>query len=447
MLQANIASGALPSPASDSQLLYMVITQPGSAAGSIGGEHSSDVVSGTRFHYGWTVNPGDIDHLTYYFSHELTEAATDPEVNVSGKLGFYVPSTNDEICDGEAQNYFYRLNNYVVQAYLSQKDAAYLIPTGQTQNFFVSSGGVLTVKGDQRTNVNDTITIDTFIDTSGGGGVSVTLNGENAQFYPGTISSIVVNDGAGNDTINVANTLAGVPVTVNLGSGSNTVNVSPSANGQGNVTVNGQGTQTFRVNLSGGSLVYLTGYHFVLSGGALSVVNATASYVIDTGVTAFNTVNFGGTNFVFDLNTSGVLKGSSGSGWFDSDTRRDGLQHHPHARQGFRVRPEHLGCAEGLIRQRLVQLRHRRDGLQHRQPARHELRVRPEHLGCAERLIRQRLVQLRHGRDGLQHRQLRRHELRVRPEHLGCAEGLIRQRLVQLRHRRDLLRGRLAERR
>jgi hypothetical protein len=221
MLLTNLGNHALPNPAIDNQLLYMVIPQPGSGTCSdIGGEHFSDTFNGTHFHFGWTINNGNLDTLTTIFSHELVEAASDAEPN--NNVAFYVPSTNDEIGDKEAQNYSYRLPNsdILVQSYLSQQDHAYIVPTGQSQNFIVtnSSSRILGVTGDQLGNHNDTITID----RSSGGGVRVTLNGEVAQFDPGQISFIVVNSGTGNDVINVLRTA--VPVAINS-AGAATVNV------------------------------------------------------------------------------------------------------------------------------------------------------------------------------------------------------------------------------
>src|SRR5262249_39044435 len=87
-------------------------------------------------------------------------------------------------------------------------------------NFIVSAARALTVNGDQLANHNDTITVDAL-----GGGVRVTLNGEVAQFDPGTISSITVNNGTGNDTINVLRTLPGVPLSVNSGGATTACNI------------------------------------------------------------------------------------------------------------------------------------------------------------------------------------------------------------------------------
>jgi hypothetical protein len=220
-LRSNINSAVLPGPGTaGGQILYMVIPQPGTTTGtSVGGEHGTNVANPGRYHYGWTMNPStsSLDGVTYFYSHELTEAVTDAEPNVH--TAFYVPSTSNEICDGEAQSYSYRLNGVLVQSSLSQASHTYNVYTGQTQDFIVSSGRALTVNGDQLANPNDTITIDTS-----GGGVRVALNGEVAQFDPGRITSITVDSGSGTDTINVLRTLSGVPVTVNS-SGAATVNI------------------------------------------------------------------------------------------------------------------------------------------------------------------------------------------------------------------------------
>jgi hypothetical protein len=248
MLQANINSGALPSPANDPELLYMVIPQPGSTAGNLWGYHTYAYSTKGKFDYGWTINNSVLDDNTTYFSHELLEAASDPEGTA---IQVNPPNSYDwnELSDHEAQNYTYRLSNIRVQSYLSVHDHAYIVPTGQTQNFLVSSGWVLTVQGDQLPNHDDTITLD----QTGTSGLLATLNGEMAQFDPGAIHSIVVANGSGTDSINIEKTAAGQTVTVNLGSNTDTVNISPTArnlgNLQGNVYVNGgAGIDTLYVN-------------------------------------------------------------------------------------------------------------------------------------------------------------------------------------------------------
>src|SRR5262249_49894857 len=139
-------------------LLYMVITQPGSTDPAEGllGNHSTDTASNNRgFYYGWVENVGGtkaMDDITEVFSHEDAEAVTDPD----GRADQIDPRNQkdakgniswNEISDGEAQNYTFRVNNYLLQAYYSQRDAAYVVPNGSTNNFLVSSTGVLTLQG------------------------------------------------------------------------------------------------------------------------------------------------------------------------------------------------------------------------------------------------------------------------------------------------------------
>src|SRR5207253_5319511 len=103
-------------PNMDSQSLYMVIPQPGTTDPIDGaaGSHSTDASNFGRFHFGWSENVNNLDDITVTYAHELTESVTDPEVNF--RTAFIIPSTRDEISDGEAQRYSYRLNGVLVQA-------------------------------------------------------------------------------------------------------------------------------------------------------------------------------------------------------------------------------------------------------------------------------------------------------------------------------------------
>jgi hypothetical protein len=199
-LTGAINAGTLPSPASDPQLLYMVITQPGSTdpTEGLGGEHSNGSSTFGNFRYGWTRDNGTLDDVTYFFSHELVEAETDP---AGGTIQVVPtnPTSWNEIGDNAAQNFSYRLGGTLVQSYLSNLDRAYIVPTGQTQNFTVENG-VLKIDGDQKSaNVNDAITI--ALDATGK--LQATLNGETATFDAGVITGLDVNGGAGDDTLTV----------------------------------------------------------------------------------------------------------------------------------------------------------------------------------------------------------------------------------------------------
>jgi hypothetical protein len=201
--------------------------------------------------FGWTINPGngDLDSITNYSTEEIAEAVSDPEGTAIQVNPPNATSWN-ELWDGEAELYTYRLDGYLVHAYFSQADHAYVVPTGQSQNFYVSNTRVLTVNGDQLADPDDTITIGVA-----NGGYTVTLNGETAQFASrefarslSPVSSIIVNTGTGNDAVNIEGTISGllssVPVvTVNLGDRTDTVNLGPTAqilsNLSGAVVING----------------------------------------------------------------------------------------------------------------------------------------------------------------------------------------------------------------
>jgi hypothetical protein len=239
-VKAQINNGTVPiTPKMDSQILYMVIPQPGTTdpAENAGGAHASDLSTAGRFHYGWTINNNSLDFTTQAFSHELTESVTDPEVNYH--FGFWVPSAGDEICDPPAQNYTYRLDGVLVQSSLSQKDHAYDVYDGNSQKFFLTSSWALTVNGDQLANPDDTITVDAV-----NNGYTINLNGEVVQFDSGQIPSITIDTLTGDDTVNIERTVAlSKGVTVNLGVGTDTVNLSPAAQNLSHlaapVTVNG----------------------------------------------------------------------------------------------------------------------------------------------------------------------------------------------------------------
>jgi hypothetical protein len=238
-VRTEINNGTLAvTPDMDSQILYMVIPQPSTTdpTEGAGGAHGSGASNSGRYHYGWTENINNLDDITSIFSHELTESITDPEVNF--RNAFVVPATHDEICDGEAQSYSYRLNGVLVQSSLSQQDHAYDVYDGNTQKFVLTSSKALTVNGDQLASPDDIVTVNAT-----NNGYIIDLNGEFVQFDPSQVSSITLNTRTGNNTVNIDRTVSLRNVTVNLGSGSDVVNLSPTAQSLGNlagaVTING----------------------------------------------------------------------------------------------------------------------------------------------------------------------------------------------------------------
>ena len=140
------------------------------------------------------------------------------------------PNAWNEISDGTAQSYSYRYFGYIVQSYWSQADRAYVIPTAQTENFYVDNAGTqLTVNGDQRANHSDLLEVD---DVNNRTQIRAAINGELVQFEPNVIRSVIVNSGDGGDTINVYNCQLNINVPISItSSGPATVNIGNSANG------------------------------------------------------------------------------------------------------------------------------------------------------------------------------------------------------------------------
>jgi Ca2+-binding RTX toxin-like protein len=93
---------------------------------------------------------------------------------------------------------------------------------GNAPRLSVSDAGGLTVNGFL---FEEGAANDIDIGTTEAGEVEVTLNGETTRFAPGEITAVEFYGGANADTIDVARTLAGVPVTIYVGGGDVTVNV------------------------------------------------------------------------------------------------------------------------------------------------------------------------------------------------------------------------------
>ena len=224
MLSSNIG-GSIPY---HSNWLYMVIPQPGSTdpTENLGGEHSVGSAPGNgNFYYGWTTNTGTnpLDGITTRFSHEYVEAATDPS-GTTWQLDPRGAVSWNEISDGEAQNYTFRVDNYLVQSYYSAVDNAYVVPNGSVKNFLVSTTGVLTLQDPPYT--SSTLEVSRV-----GNGVFAKIDQSTAQFDPAKITGITV-IGAQGDFIFIDQTGADAPVTVN-GSGNSTVRVGQSGSVQG----------------------------------------------------------------------------------------------------------------------------------------------------------------------------------------------------------------------
>jgi hypothetical protein len=191
------------------------------------------------------------DSFTYLFSHEVAERISDGtstgiEMNAQVDAGTDGEWKGVQISDNEPDggNYTYRLNGSLqVQAYWSLTYKAFVVPDGNTQTLYLTPNwnkvptppqfqktSGLTISGD------GTLTLD-----ENGSGLSITLNGEHFSFDRGKINSITVNEGNGNDTVNVEGTVFGDPVTIYEGGGTDVVDVGPDLNKVPQLAVAGAG--------------------------------------------------------------------------------------------------------------------------------------------------------------------------------------------------------------
>ncbi len=308
--------------------IYVVLSDPtSSGAGQNGGYNASGTydryIFAANVHMIWVgtgkfageTNAQWKDILTSAISHELAETISDPSLPGNITPGNRLPagigaSAVPQIGDFEPEGsggskYGYRLNGDLMQPYWSQNDKAFIVPDGNTQNFYLqpiwSSNTFngqynLSVSGDQRgTNYNDQIAIGQTASGPQAGGVAVNLNAETAAFDPGTIQAINVNTFGGTNQVNVAAVPAGVALnitsfsfnvsspstdTVTVGSNSSLANIA------GTVNVSNSSGQT----------------HLIVSDGLDSVGRS-------VGVTN-NAVTFAG---LAGVNYTGASTGVSGS--------------------------------------------------------------------------------------------------------------------------------------
>jgi hypothetical protein len=191
-------------------------------------------------------------------------------------------------------------------------------------------GTTLTING---TPGDDTITVHNL--TGDPTSVEVIVNGASVFTGPwASLAGITIAASTGNDTVNVENDAAGVPIVVNLGNGTDVVNLSPVADNLGNlmaaVTVNGGGgADTLNVNdqatataqswtvasnsltrSGAGSVSYGGISNLVVNGGGgnntytISGTQASAGTTLNTGA-GTDTVNVQGTTAALTVNVQG----------------------------------------------------------------------------------------------------------------------------------------------
>jgi hypothetical protein len=127
-LDAQLTAGAVPGPDPDNQTVYGVVMPTGITADvARRAEHDSYTRYGEPIHFAWFTNVGDLDSITALVSHELVEAATDPD----GGEFLGLKGTCDEpgwceiadVCESLSI-----LDGVTVQAYWSNQHNACIVP-------------------------------------------------------------------------------------------------------------------------------------------------------------------------------------------------------------------------------------------------------------------------------------------------------------------------------
>jgi Ca2+-binding RTX toxin-like protein len=182
--------------------------------------------------------------MTETFSHELAEILTDPDNNgvttaPGPNFNSSIGSTENpgEIGDNEGEFYIGFENGSAVQAYWSAQGSDYVVPGG-TLGKVALKGAALSVAGDRLgISADDSL----VIDTTGAGGVQVTLNGETEQFAPGQVNQINVSLGGGTNAVRLDSLPPGVSISID-GSGGVTTLTAPDGSNDWQVTGPGAGT-------------------------------------------------------------------------------------------------------------------------------------------------------------------------------------------------------------
>ena len=314
--QANTSNSG---PALNPNAIYIVVSDPTSSNGDGLGQNYP-LSSSNSIHMIWlgtTSSNGSVvqDGFTSILSQELADLISHPDskgisVTPSSKLPASVkgPFANpNEIGDYEPAApgqtaYGYRLNGDLVQPYWSAQDYGFIVPDGNSQDFYLNSiwnGSKFTnhynlaLVGDQfGANYNDTIQVG-----SSGNGVQATLNGETVTFDPNVISSVSVYPGGGKNSVQQSAVPAGVSVNVQNGT---------------SLLLPGQALGV------GGTLISSNGqYELALQGDSNLVLYRVAD---GTALWASNTVGKGATEATMQSDGNFVLYNSKGAAVWASNT-------------------------------------------------------------------------------------------------------------------------------
>jgi hypothetical protein len=145
MLTDRIQNHGMPAPTTGHNRFYAVIAPQGisNSLTQFAGQHQSFTVGGVKAYYAWVDNTGSLtggNSTTKVFSHELTEALTNPDVDtsnnsilVNGTRANGSAVTNDEIgdtCNGEFATVDMNGVMCSVQSYWSKSDNTCILPVG-----------------------------------------------------------------------------------------------------------------------------------------------------------------------------------------------------------------------------------------------------------------------------------------------------------------------------
>jgi hypothetical protein len=307
--------------------IYVVVSDPDSSAQFVGGWNGQ----GTYAYYYWsqdangfytyyhpanmrmvwlgTSNSGTTgvqkDWFTLTLSHELAETISDPD---SWGIRVIAPSTlpasltgdstNGQIGDFEpepaqAHHYGYRLQGEFVQPYWSVRDQAYIVPDGNSQNFYlypIWNDTTTTFTGTYNLNViGDQLGVNYAdnIQIGGGANASVTMNNQSAMFDSGAINTINVNTAGGQNTVKVFSLPSAVTLNLDSSGFNGFDQVLIGDNGslagiQGTVNIanhSGQSSVTIDDTNDGARNITLTDHSVTYSG--LTTINYTAAYLVN----------------------------------------------------------------------------------------------------------------------------------------------------------------------
>jgi hypothetical protein len=123
-----LAAGTIAGPDADNQTVYGVVMPPSIKPDHAEGEHNTFRGHGQTIHYAWFANAGSLHTLTGIMSHEIVEAATDPEGN--GFIGVDGTCSQEGWCEiADVCSSAGVVDGVAVRSYWSDEAGKCIIPT------------------------------------------------------------------------------------------------------------------------------------------------------------------------------------------------------------------------------------------------------------------------------------------------------------------------------